>query len=121
MQEENKYKIMTDLLLNEIKLQFGNLHKFASLSGLNYQTINSMFKRGIKNSSIDSIKKVCAYLEIDIVSLIYELKIVKIKDTEKYKENLFLSKFKMLDAQQKKLLMDYIDLLLMAKSKEDDE
>lgn len=80
-----------------------------------------MFKRGIKNSSIDSIKKVCAYLEIDIVSLIYELKIVKIKDTEKYKENLFLSKFKMLDAQQKKLLMDYIDLLLMAKSKEDDE
>lgn len=116
-----KYENISKLLKNEIKEQYGNLHNFATNINMSYQTIYSIFKRGIQKASFTSISQICEKLGIDIDTLLSEQIIVKIEDTERYKNDLITSKIKQLDDNQKKMLMDYLELLISAKGNDKDD
>lgn len=116
--KNNNFDTISSLLEKEIKTQYKNLHNFAASINMSYQTVYSIFKRGIGKASFKSISLICNKLGIDIDSLLMDLKIVKIEETEKYKNELLTNKLSMLNEKQKQMLMDYLDLLISAKETE---
>lgn len=69
---------LKDLIIKEYK----SLRQFAPLTGLPYTTVNAILKRGILNSNVQNVFKICEVLGISADAL-RENKIVKIdKDNE---------------------------------------
>ena len=51
--------------LKELVLkQYGSVREFSMQSGIPYSTIDSIFKRGVANSNVTNILKICAILGI---------------------------------------------------------
>jgi transcriptional regulator with XRE-family HTH domain len=59
-------KVLKDLILSRYK----SIREFAIETGIPYSTIDSIFKRGIANSGVSNVMKICNKLGIDIDSLI---------------------------------------------------
>lgn len=104
----------TEILLEEIKRQFKNLNQFSIASGINYQTLVTVFKKGILSTSITIIIKICSTLGISTDELIAG-KIVKTVDTEKYKKNILFEKIESLNERQSDLLSSFVDYLIEMK------
>lgn len=58
-----------DILLNLIKMKYRSLRNFSIESGIANSTLNSMFKKGIGGTSVDTVMRVCSLLGYDIYSL----------------------------------------------------
>ncbi|RHV86902.1 hypothetical protein DXA97_11645 [Clostridium sp. OF09-36] len=65
-----------DNLKKHIIEHYGSLKSFAAQIYMPYTTLDSIFKRGIKNSSVNNLVKIGSELGISINSLILEEKIV---------------------------------------------
>ena len=63
----------------------GSVNKFAQACGLPTSTIATMFKRGINNTNINTIIKICSYLQISTDEL-SNGRIVYLKDIEQPNE-----------------------------------
>lgn len=53
-----------------IKQRYGNLKKFTEAITMPWTTLDSILKRGVANSNISNIMKICKELEIDTESLV---------------------------------------------------
>lgn len=53
---------LTQYILSEYK----SLQNFATASGINYQTLVSILKRGLDNANVSNIKKICKTLRINM-------------------------------------------------------
>ena len=53
-----------------IKQRYGNLKKFTEVIAMPWTTLDSILKRGVANSNISNIMKICKELEIDTESLV---------------------------------------------------
>ena len=58
-----------EILLNLIKTKYRSLRNFSIESNIPNSTLNSMFKKGIGGTSVDTVMRVCSLLGCDIYSL----------------------------------------------------
>ena len=58
-----------ELLLGLIKTKYRSLRNFSIESGIANSTLNSMFKKGIGGTSVDTVMRVCSLLGCDVYSL----------------------------------------------------
>lgn len=56
----------------KIKEKYGSIRQFAIKVGIPYTTIDSILKRGIINSNVGNVIKICKALDISIEQLIEE-------------------------------------------------
>ena len=95
-----------EFLRTIIEDRYGSLRAFTKNIGMPYTTIVSILKRGIGNTSVDNILKICKHLGIPPESL-YEDDIF-FQD----KSNITLIRnITQLSAENKKLVFDYINFL----------
>ena len=133
MQESGVKNTMTkeEILKNEILSHYKSLREFTIKSNIPYSTVNAILKRGIDNSSISNVSKICHELQISVDELIYNSKIVpsghSTIETEKTINILYvqqLVKFKLettdsiklddieLTAQEKQFIIDSIEIII---------
>ena len=87
----------------------GSVNKFAKACGLPTSTVATMFTRGINNTNINTIIKICSYLQISTDELSHG-RIVYLKDIEQPNElNVLIES---LSADEKKDVKAYIDFLI---------
>lgn len=60
---------LEDQLKAEILSKYKSIRAFTQQFGISYSTLDSIFKRGIKNAGIDTILKIFGALNIDIESV----------------------------------------------------
>ena len=83
---------VTELIKNEIKLQYKSLSKFSEASGIPYSTLSYMMSKGVGSTSYETVVKICNILHIrqsydeDIMLLSQNLhdvytKLLKLDDT----------------------------------------
>lgn len=95
-----------EFLRTIIEDRYGSLRAFTKSIGMPYTTLVSILKRGIGNTSVDNILKICKHLGIPPESL-YEDDIF-FQD----KSNITLIRnITQLSAENKKLVFDYINFL----------
>ena len=58
-----------EILLGLIKTKYRSLRNFSIESGIANSTLNSMFKKGIGGTSVDTVMRVCSLLGCDVYSL----------------------------------------------------
>ena len=93
----------------------GSVNKFASECGVPYSTIASIFRRGVINTNINTIIKICSYLQISTDEL-SNGRIVYLKDIEQPNElNILIEG---LSADEKKDVKAYIDFLISKRGNE---
>ena len=70
----NIYKEVIDMLENKIKeiiiKQYGSVKSFAKIINIPYTTLDTILKRGLLNSNVLNVIKICKELNIDINELI---------------------------------------------------
>lgn len=87
----------------------GSVNKFAQSCGLPTSTIATMFKRGLNNTNINTIMKICSYLQISTDEL-SNGRIVYLKDIEQPNElNVLIEG---LTTDEKKDVKAYIDFII---------
>ena len=87
----------------------GSVNKFAQACDLPTSTIATMFIRGIDKTNINTVIKICQYLQISVDELANG-KIIYTKDIEKPNElNILLES---LSAENKDKVKEYVDFLL---------
>ena len=92
----------------------GSVNKFAQACGLPTSTIATMFKRGINNTNINTIIKICSYLQISTDEL-SNGRIVYLKDIEQPNElNILLES---LTTDEREDVKTYIDFLISRRVK----
>lgn len=57
---------LEDNLKELIIREYGSIRQFAQKCGLKYSTVIAILKRGIKNSNIDNVIKICHMLNISV-------------------------------------------------------
>ena len=71
-------KSLSEVLELEIKLRHKNIKQFSEKSGIAYMTISSVLKRGVENTTVSTLKKICDALGITINHLFDKQKIYTI-------------------------------------------
>lgn len=64
------YMEITKKLKNYIKENYNSVREFTIKFDIPYTTMDSIFRRGIKNSSVSNISKICSALNISLEALI---------------------------------------------------
>lgn len=85
-------------LMQLIKTKYKSLRNFSIESGIPNSTLNSMFKKGLGGTAVDTVLKVCSILGCDIYSL---------SDSNEYcneSDRLFFSDYLKLDKSSKELV-----------------
>jgi len=86
----------------------GSVNKFAQCCGLPTSTIATMFIRGIKNTNISTVLKICSYLQISTDEL-SNGNIVYLKDIEQPNElNVLLETLSVDEKNEVKNYIDYV-------------
>ena len=62
-------KTLTQILEILIVSRYKNIRKFSEASGIPYMTISNVLKRGVENSSLGTISRICDALNYPIYSL----------------------------------------------------
>lgn len=77
----------TEMLEECIREKYKSIREFTVKFDIPYTTLYSIFQRGINNSSVANVNKICSALKIDIGDLITNEKITKVDEIEHlYKE-----------------------------------
>ncbi len=118
-----------DKLKRYIMTRYSSLREFTIKSNIPYSTVNAILKRGIANSSLSNVSKICKALNISVDELEHN-RIVPLDSTDsnegqieldnliqfyKFKlqkaENITLDNIKLND-NEKYLILDSMDILL---------
>ncbi len=62
--------ISEDILKEHILARYKSIREFTSVIDMPYSTIDSIFKRGIHNTTVSNIYKICEFLEINMDALV---------------------------------------------------
>lgn len=105
--------------------KYGSIRQFALQADLKYTNIDSILRRGIKNSTWTNVKTVCEALQIDVDALADgEIKpsfrsvsdriigLDALLDTLKNGDKIFCIDGKTLTAQEKKIITTSLDIAL---------
>lgn len=60
---------LEDQLKKEILSRYKSIREYSSMTEIPYSTIDSVLKRGIKNSGVGTVIKIFSYLDIDVESI----------------------------------------------------
>lgn len=60
---------LEDQLRKEILSRYKSIREFSSMIKIPYSTVDSILKRGIKNSGVGTVIKIFSYLDIDVESI----------------------------------------------------
>lgn len=93
----------SEILKSYILEKYNSVREFTIKMGIPYTTIHSIFKRGVNNSSVSNINKICSALEIDIRDLTInnkitttdKLKLLNINESLEITKNTLLYGFKL--------------------------
>ena len=55
---------ITELIKNEIKLQYKSVKRFSEVSGVPYSTLSNALAKGIEGTSYETVVKICKLLDI---------------------------------------------------------
>lgn len=70
-----------DQVKDMILWKYGSLKRFSDVISIPYTSLDSILKRGLKNSNSVNLSKICFALNIDLMALLIAEKIVKIVPT----------------------------------------
>lgn len=62
-------KTLSEVLENQIRLKHRSIKQFSETSKIPYMTISCVLKRGVENTTIATLKKICDALGISITKL----------------------------------------------------
>lgn len=62
-------KTLSQILEHEIRSKYQNIKRFSEKSGIPYMTITSVIKRGVENTTVGTLSKICDALGISISDL----------------------------------------------------
>ena len=74
-------KTVTETLQSLIFSKYKNIKQFSDESGIPYMTVSNVLKRGVENSSFDTLEKICNALDHSVSSLL----LLQAEDTIKRK------------------------------------
>lgn len=60
---------LEEQLKEEILNRYKSIREFSAMTGIPYSTVDSVLKRGIKNSGVGTVIKMFSYLDIDVESI----------------------------------------------------
>ncbi len=60
---------LEDQLKQEILTRYKSIREFSAMTEIPYSTVDSVLKRGIKNSGINTVLKIFSFLDIDVESI----------------------------------------------------
>lgn len=60
---------LEEQLKNEILSRYKSIREFAAMTGIPYSTVDSVLKRGIKNSGVGTVIRIFSFLDIDVESI----------------------------------------------------
>ena len=76
-----KKKIMLEEKIKEMIIEkYGSVRQFSIKINIPYTTVDSILKRGIDNSNVENIIKICNSLNISIDNLLNKRKITSIEE-----------------------------------------
>ncbi len=87
-----------DTLMQLIRAKYRSLRNFSIESGIPNSTLNSMFKKGIGGTAVDTVLKVCSLLGCDLYSL------TESEDGADIDDRIFFSKYLKLNDSDKELV-----------------
>lgn len=108
-----------DKLKKYILNNYKSLREFSIKCNIPYSTINSIFQRGIMNSNINNVIKICAFLNLSVDS-ISNGSLVGIEEKFDHsilseQEQILLNNFNKLNDEGKERLLNYSDDLVSSK------
>lgn len=62
-----------DTIKQEIIAQYKSLRAFTQAIGIPYSTIDTMLKKGVHGTSVQTVIKVCDFLKLDLYAIAYEI------------------------------------------------
>ena len=109
-------------LTQYILAEYKSLQNFATASGINYQTLVSILKRGLDNANVSNIKKICKTLRINMNDFV-DGKITPVSDetpnttelgtvNQRISEMLLTVDGKPLRETEKEMLINSIDIAI---------
>ena len=107
--------MLEEKLKNLIIEKYGSVRQFSFKIDIPYTTVDSILKRGIDNSNVGNVIKMCKALDLSLDSLIDDKEIVfnldQIDETSNFSEldNALFSKAKELSDEDKIVVMNVID------------
>lgn len=60
---------LEEQLKREILNRYKSIREFSAMTGIPYSTVDSVLKRGIKNSGVGTVIRIFSFLDIDIESI----------------------------------------------------
>lgn len=63
---------LEEQLKREILNRYKSIREFSSMTGIPYSTVDSVLKRGIKNSGVGTVIRIFSFLDIDVESISFE-------------------------------------------------
>lgn len=61
--------VLEEQLRREILNRYKSIREFSAMTGIPYSTVDSVLKRGIKNSGVGTVIKIFSFLDIDVESI----------------------------------------------------
>ena len=100
-----------DRLKDYILSNYKSIRSFVATIDLPYTTVDGILKRGIENSSLGNVFKICRALSIDADELANGKIVPVVKDSNSERINMLNEKFARLDRAQQDNVLQYIDFL----------
>lgn len=83
------YGALTATLKEKISAKYKSIKQFSDISGIPYMTISNVLKRGIGNSSIATVFKICQAAKIPFSDLLDECKHLIPEEIAEFMQNLY--------------------------------
>lgn len=86
------FKALTDALKAKIKAKYKSIKQFSDASGIPYMTISNVLKRGIGNSSVGTVLRICNAAQIPFSELLDECKHVVPEDITDLMQHIYVKR-----------------------------
>ncbi len=73
-------KTLSEILETEIRLGYKNVSRFSKETGIPYMTVQGVIKRGVENTTVGTLQKICDALNISITELYRMRSMLTIQD-----------------------------------------
>ena len=91
--------------------RYSSVRAFSIQIGMSYSTIDSIFKRGVINSGIDNIMKICNALSISVDALADGRIVSRVPDSITFVEADLLHDFRSLNADGQRAVLDFLRII----------
>lgn len=71
---------LSDVLEKEIRIRYKNISRFCEKTRIPYMTVQSVIKRGVENSTVSTLQRICDALDMSITDLFKMRSMLTIQD-----------------------------------------